>query len=121
MPVDFAATGIGWRQSADGKIVFFTANSKEMNLGVAKWSSPTAWAATYMTFELKGWRGLLWLRITDDNTNRKCWLSVDKYHWVEIHSVGRTDYITADQVCFIVNAGQATYDNTATLVSWEIA
>lgn len=43
-----------------------------------------------------------WWRITDDNTNRKCWISNDGTNWIEIHSIGRTDFLTATHVGFFI-------------------
>ena len=121
MPVDYAGLGIGWRQSSDGKMVSYEVNGANQYASVIKFNSETSWNGTYVDRPLKAGRNLFWLRITDDGTDRKCWISVDKCTWLELHSVGRTDFLTADQVWFGVQSNNGTYPISGTLISWEEA
>jgi len=60
----------------------------------------------------------LWFRITDDGTNRICHVSGDGQHFITIHSVGRTDFLTADEVFFGV-VGTTNFANRTLLLSWK--
>ena len=51
-----------------------------------------------------------WFRITDDNTNRKYWLSRDGVNWVQFYSTSRTSFCTPNQIGFM-----AGYNTTSTL------
>ena len=62
-----------------------------------------------------------WLRITDDGTDRKVYFSSDGLHYTQLHTVGRTDFLTADEICFFANSQNATYPIGITVVSWEEA
>lgn len=116
--------GIGWRQSSDGKLILFG-----ITLGrgftVQKYSSATAYNSSY-TLTLTGtptwgaWSNRMSLRIVDDNSSRKCLASPNGIDWFEIHSVGRTDYLTGDEVLFFAESNNATYPVITTLYSWEV-
>jgi hypothetical protein len=62
---------------------------------------------------------LIWLRIADNGTNRIVSFSVDGVLWTALHTVGRTDFITPNQVGFYVNAANATWGIGMFLVHWE--
>lgn len=116
--VNFNGAGLVWRQSSDGKLVnagFIW--SSAMNFYIAKWSDPNTWAGNYIypTSYHMGWP---WIRLTDNGTNRIISVSIDGRHWHQLHSVGRTDYLTANQVGFYVMT-QSTYPVGALLLSWE--
>ena len=42
-------------------------------------------------------QGDIWLRLADDNTNRKCSVSIDGKNWQEVMSQSRTNYLTPTQ------------------------
>jgi hypothetical protein len=44
---------------------------------------------------------------------------VDGVLWTALHTVGRTDFITPNQVGFYVNAANATWGIGMFLVHWE--
>jgi len=56
-------------------------------------------------------------RIEDDNTNRISSFSFDGQNFLVAHSVGRTDYITADEIGIAINTA-ATAVSNATFLSW---
>ena len=88
---------------------------------VDKFSSATAFSANYTSI---GWLAAagVWLQITDDGTNRKCLASNDGINYAQIHSIGRTDYLTADEVGFYVNnndqGGNTNPNAIMVLLSW---
>lgn len=119
--------GICWRQSSDGKLVVFwverngsytLVQGAPLVCTVMKWASATSFSATYSIVPIQPHNGLCWLRVQDDGSNRKCFFSCDGLNWIEVHSVGRTDYMTADEVGFCIDTGQATYLGGMNLLHW---
>jgi hypothetical protein len=114
--------GLCFRQSSDGKLATLgiQMHSVGLYLPVSKFDSPTGLNSHYVApSNPAGARGLWWLRIADDGTNRKCSTSADGQNWIQMHSVGRTDFLTADEVGFwIAPHSQA---QSITLLSWKQA
>lgn len=115
--VNYNSVGLCWRQSSDGKIVYFGRSGPE-GLIVQKATNPTTFSASYLARGLSAW-GAICLRIADDGTNRKCFWSLDGQHFHQFHSVGRTDFLTADEVGFYAQSQNATYPAGVTLLSWK--
>ena len=82
-----------------------------------KHTSPTVYSAAY-TVQAITPHVPLFLRIADDDTNRIMSWSNDGQHWIVSHTVGRTDFLTADEVGFMVNSNNATWPASMTLLSW---
>lgn len=62
-----------------------------------------------------------WIKLEDDGVNRNIYLSADGNVWVLFHSIGRTDFLTADKLFFAVQARNATYGASHFIDSWEEA
>jgi hypothetical protein len=114
--------GVLWRQSSDGKVItahLETAVSSLL-LNVYKWSSPTVFSASYVG--LNWWQHRVWVKLEDDGTNRKVHISTDGLYFTQIHTVGRTDFMTANQVGLFGIANTASgWDMHGTLLSWVAA
>lgn len=118
------AAGLCFRQSSDGKIhVFWVlhSNSNSMYLISAKYSSATAYSADYTARQVGTRPGSMWLRIADDNSNRICSYSIDGQHWIVFDTQTRTNYLTADQVGFLVDEETNTLKAGMMLASWKEA
>jgi hypothetical protein len=63
----------------------------------------------------------MFFRIADDGANRISSISTDGINFRVIHTVARTDFLTADQVGFFVNCQETTWDAGMTLLSWKEA
>lgn len=118
---DNAYIALGWRESSSSKIVTF---GLQMNTGsrlkVDKWTNETTFSATYIDFIARsGSSSCAWLRITDNGTNRICSVSSDGQHWIAVHTVGRTDFLTANEVLFGGQSQNGTYDAGFSLLSWK--
>jgi len=108
-----------WRESGSGKLV--TAGVALLNSGqrlsILKWNSPSSASTTYG----EGWiqtGSPIWMQISDDGANRKVCVSSNGQNWVEVHSIGRTNFITADQVgIFVTDSSNLT--PVMTLLSWK--
>ena len=118
LSVNFNTCGLLFRESGSGKVHTFTLegnSSGTKNLYSQKWNSPTSFSANYTNIGI-AWLGpFFFIRITDDGTNRICSYSSDGQNWATFHSVGRTDFLTADEVGFFVNGSTAAM----TLLSWQ--
>lgn len=111
--------GVGWRQSSDGKLVVlkFRLDGGHGYVRVSKHASPTGSATDYVNLNISQ-PSPIFMQITDNSTNRICKVSFDGYNWIQIHSVGRTDYMTGDEVLVYVNALSTSYPMYATWLSW---
>jgi hypothetical protein len=114
--------GLCFRQSSDGKIATFgLENGATPRLVSYKYTDETNFSASYTTLDI-GTRPSLWFfRIADNNTNRICSFSFDGQNFFEVHSVGRTDFLTADEVGFFIQSANTTYGDGMTVLSWKQA
>lgn len=119
--VNYMRMGLAFRQSTDGKIhTCEVASAGGLKLTSLKWNHATSYAGIYLEIADRP-VSPYWFRIEDDGTNRKFWRSIDGYHWYLVHSVGRTDFLTADQVGMFINTGNAAWGGEMLVASWEIA
>lgn len=121
----FLYAGIAFRQSGDGKIATFalymdTGVNTGAYLIAKKFTNETTDSgANYILRPALNPNSLVWLQMSDDGVNRILRWSTDGQNWEVLHTVGRTDYLTADQVGFFVNANSVTYGAGMTLLSWK--
>lgn len=119
----FQSAGLAYRQSSDGKIVTcgLITTGGLFSLVSSKWNSATSFSADYggVTAYAGSIGHLVWLRIGDDGTNRNFYVSTDGHTFYLVHTVGRTDFLTADQVGFFVSVNNASNAPTLTLLSWK--
>lgn len=120
-PIDYYNFGLIWRNSGAGTFVAFEmGQSTTYNMAVSKYNSPLSFNSSYKNVvanTLMQTGRPLWLRIADDGTNRLSSYSFDGSTFYTWHSVGRTDFLTADQVGWYVN-NQNANAMQATLLSW---
>jgi hypothetical protein len=120
--------GILFRESSSAKIVFFNLESSTaagmFGIDAMKWTDATTFSARYSLTLPSTSAGiipasLIWLRITDDGTNRICSISYDSVNFLTIHSVGRTDFLTANEIGIggYGYASQASFS----ILSWKEA
>jgi hypothetical protein len=94
-------SGMCWRQSSTGELVLVGLQTGY--LFVCKYEYPTELSAYYFS---QPWpvAGPIWLRLRETATDREVYVSPDGINWQGIHTVGRTDFLTADQVGIFVDA-----------------
>lgn len=110
-----ATVSIGFRQSSDGKLAILRmiGATGGWNWRSSKYTNPTTFSADYSTTSITGQLlSLVWFQIADNGTNRIIRYSNDGQHWTDHHSVGRTDFLTADQVVW------GTQGANVWLLSW---
>jgi hypothetical protein len=125
--LNFQAFGLIFRQSSDGKLCTFSmlgssntgAATSGSGIEAVKYTNPTTFSASYQNRGFNRMGPIVWLRIADNGTNRICSFSADGINFVQYHSIGRTDFLTADEVGFMVNDSTNTYEPSTTLISWQ--
>jgi hypothetical protein len=121
---NYNRVGLVLRQSSDGKIFGFFAGNND-GLGTQNGNSATSWNANLNSLTISLVFPVIWMRIVDDNTNRKCYYSFngdarDQYfHLFESRS--RTDFLTPDEIGFFACSENDTYAAAMTLLSWKEA
>ncbi len=110
--------GLIFRESGSGKVQTFHLinNSNVLSIQSNKLNSLSSFDSSYGIFVVHGIGSTCFLRIGDNGTLRKCYWSIDGQHWIELFSVSRTDFITANQVGFYVDDAAGT---TLHLLSWK--
>lgn len=97
--VNYEGFGASWRQSSNGYLVSATyVYADNFTFYVSKLSSPTVVSANYLAGLVWQRSDLIWIRLIDNLTNRITQVSVDGIHFMQIHSVGRTDFLVADEI-----------------------
>lgn len=100
--------GVLWRQSSDGKLVMLRWVTDSNAVNLSKFANENTFSADYATnmgkYEYEMFRPLVWVKLEDDGTNRKVHFSPDGQNWVQVHAIGRTDYMTANEVGLYVRA-----------------
>lgn len=115
--------GLVFRQSSDGKLHGFEVgvdNSQFTYVNSRKMTNPSTFSADYINASNAARLvppGPIWLRIADNGTSRICSFSADGVNFIPFHSVGRTDFLTADEVGFYVNPYAS--EARLTLLSWK--
>ena len=119
---DYNRTGIGWRESSSGKLILFGLRFYSSGGGrticLEKFTNPTTFSADYTSVG-SAQSGLFYLRLSDDGTTRRASWSADGVNFVQVHQVGRTDFMTADEVMFQCNPVNGSWECGITIVSWE--
>ena len=117
-------TGVCWREASSGKLGIFgvdcqAAGATALSLNLL--TDETTYSSTPFTISFHPVLSILWLKLEDDNTNRKLSWSADGVNFMEIYSVGRTSFLTPDQVGFYVGDTTNTYVPAVTVLSWKEA
>jgi hypothetical protein len=113
--------GLCFRDSVGGGLILHSLNGGANNLASQAFTNATTFSSNYLLTPINTPFG--WHRIADNGTNRIYSISTNGYDWVTIHTIGRTDFLTADQVGFFVNPdNDATpnYDAMMAIRSWSI-
>jgi hypothetical protein len=128
--VSHADMGVLFRQSSDGKLHTFRFSAATGIAATAvrsrKLTNETTVSSDYNL--VTGAADIpifistpFWMRIADDGANRILSYSVDGYNFVTVLTIGRTDFLTADEVGFFANSVNASLACGITLLSWEEA
>lgn len=119
--------GIGFRQSSSGKFVVVHVlcdGTSSKRLAVYRMTSATAFSSTPLAVKSLMHVGkYVWLKIEDDNTNIKFYLSFDGIEWIQLYSESRTAFLLTtgpNQISFeLNNQGSTNYEAAARLCHWS--
>ena len=115
--------GALFRESSSGKLhslsLWPSGAGVQQVLSSTKWTNPTTASATYFSSNPYYTALPLFVRLGDDGTNRTIEVSWDGANFGNepLHSVGRTDFLTADEWGFFVSAPDTGYGMSVTVLS----
>jgi hypothetical protein len=113
--------GVGWRQSSDGKMINVRYIGSDSGFIISKWTDETAYSADYTSNSLI--RRVFYVgvgvlvQLIDDNSNRIVKVSGDGINWQTMHTVGRADFLTADQL-LVYGRDNGSYGAGISVLSW---
>ncbi len=114
--------GIGWNDGTKLVVMNFVASSITTaisSIQVYKYTNVTTGSAQYTALNwLPGVGGMIWMKIQDNGTNRICSVSNDSVNWIQVHSVGRTDFLTPSNIMYFANANNSAWPASMTLLHW---
>jgi hypothetical protein len=111
-----------YRESGTGKILAVDFRLA-YQLGIIRYTDATTFGGSNEVSDISiraAQNAPLFLRLSDDGTNRVTSRSTDGRHWTVIGTISRTNFLTADQVGFYVNAANATYPAKIHLFHWKM-
>lgn len=125
--VSWGMMGLILRNSADSKAVIYVIG-KDTVTGFHRntYSNDTTWASVT---ELAGWYELdFWIRVHDDLTNRKIFVSRYGDYWQQIYTEAHDTYVAPDQVGVLINpnfgstveAPNVQADTGMDVYSWQL-
>jgi hypothetical protein len=119
-PANFALFGEAFRASVGGKIVVagFIGGATVRSFVIQKWTDASTYSADYLNVSYPAGGNRLYLRITDNGTNRITSYSHDGNAFVTMHTISRTDFLTADQVGFCMQESNNVAGQSMTVYSW---
>lgn len=120
--VAYASCGIVFRNNSSGKIIYYSFIPYQTKFAASKFDDATNYNSAYTTsatYSPHDIGNVVWMRATDNGTNRIAEWSTDGFNWNTIHSVARTDFITADEVGVCVNSNSSTATSAMNVLSWE--
>jgi hypothetical protein len=118
---NYPIVGLCFRESASGKLAAFGFGRGADAIQRQDFTDSTHYSAESTQVPIEQLSGALWMQIADNNTNRIMSWSADGVHWYAHYTVGRTSFLTADQVGIFANPQNVTYPAGMTLVSWKEA
>jgi hypothetical protein len=117
MAVNYSGVAVGWLRSSDNHFAVFDQRGGGLTIEASLCTSP--WGLTSNYLSLGSFSVWNWVKLTDDSTNRRIWLSTDGYNWVLFHSIATNTDITPDRLIFGLEARNGTYGAALFLDSWE--
>lgn len=118
---NFAQVGVCWRESSSGKLAACgVAYSNQWVMRFPKFNTSTSYNSDYTTIPIPPTvvhGSVIWMQLVDDNTTRSCRVSANGTTWTTVHSIGRTDFLTPNQIGFYW--GNCDVDMGITILHWK--
>lgn len=115
LSVNFLTHGLCFRQTSDGRLVSLAQRLNQLNM--ITYTSPTAQSGVYLTVATNTM--ILGFRLQDDGVDRISSISSDGVNWIQLHSIERTNHLTADQVGFYGDGESPSFAPALRLLSWR--
>lgn len=118
-----SSQGLYMRRASDGLAVTYGVGSVNGVKGMycARLNAAGVWVSDIVNSAVPAFislRGLLWLRLEDDGTNRVfSWSGDEGAHWRTLHSIARTDYAVFDEVGFAINSTGQTWKHAMSIIN----
>lgn len=123
-PNNYVGNGVhfAFRQNSTGELsgieYFYLSATADSTLYVRKWNSPSSFNSAYVSIETHN--EIAWFQLEDDGVDRFYRVSPDGISWITLHQVTRTDFLTADEICFLVTLnGNTPVETAVTMLSYE--
>lgn len=111
--------GVCFRESSSGKLaalLFYFASGSLPSIYAQNYTNPTTVSAAVANMTVASVPE--WVRIEDNNTNRIMSYSYDGVTFTPFYTIGRTTFLTADEVGFFVNPFAIANQIDLTLLAW---
>jgi hypothetical protein len=119
LPVNYVAAGLVLRESSSGKLITLGPfHDQVVYIAGFRWSSPTAYSGSYLFSTMGRNFDKIFLRISDDETNRIFAFSNDGRNFIQVYSVSRTNFIDPDQIGVSLLSGQTGYKVGLKIFHW---
>jgi hypothetical protein len=117
--------GLVLRETLTGKLIFFGLArtgpvTAQAVVTVDRYDDPAAAPAAVAALAAPAGARGVWLRIEDDGTNRKYWISQGGLRWKLAVSESRADFLIADEWGLGGEAANAAMGPGVSLVVWEV-
>lgn len=114
--------GILFRGAGTGKLhtINHRWESGLWHISSVKFTNPTTFSAIYVDADLYTHPHIVWVQITDDGANRVTRYSDNGMAWFEVSTVGRADFLTADEIGFYANSVDAVNGTRMWLIHWVV-
>lgn len=112
---------IGFRQNSTQELhLYLLYDSTSPTFRIDKWNTATSFNSTYIAATTLRYIPN-WFKIEDNGTNRIISTSIDGVVWSVRHSIGRTDFLTADEIFVgMIVTTNAAYDSEISILSYEV-
>ena len=117
--VDNHTGGILFRDSASGTMHCYGIVNQWSAMITFKLWNEHLWNDTYTSScNMMPINGVLYLRIEDNNVNRKCSWSTNGQDYMLFYEIARNNWFIADEVGIFIESQNATYSCGMTVLSW---
>jgi hypothetical protein len=122
MGLDYCGAGIALFESGSGKFATLSivGSASGMLLAGGRWTNATSAVANAFAVRFDQGNCMVWLRITDNGTNRLFYVSPDGYNWVQYFSETNTSHCTPDKVGINLYSATIGYGTAAIFPSFSV-
>jgi hypothetical protein len=118
--LNYAGVAVGWMASDDHTATYLEIWVNAYRIGASISGTPyNMGTSDYMSQNAPSWP---WVKLTDDSTNRRIYVSRDGYTWLLLHSIATDTDVTPTRLVFGVSSrNNAGFEAALMIDSWEEA